>query len=300
MRGNSRAGCHEPAIMSRAENLPQFLIIGAQKCGTGWLHACLRDHPQAFMPADKDQEIDFRQAHQLAVLQQRLAGRKEDQLAGDACAAWFWTRRGSDSLTGQQRNIVNEITDALSNEIKLIVMVRDPVQRAISGYLHHIQHGSLDPGVPILDASPDLGLLELSRYGYHLHNWLQRVADDNMIVLPAPAESATDEIFQSVLEFLRLDRSARLSATDRHVMPGLARLIREDGLWVRFDEEFMSNIHRQRKVAIKQIDEVSYARLISTEEINTVSTSLAEDTEWFLKQVRAHGWWHPAYAAWII
>jgi len=284
--------------MKRAENLPQFLIIGAQKCGTSWLHACLRDHPRVFMPADKDNEIDFRQAHQLAVLQQRLAGRSENQIAGDACAAWFWTRRGRDTVTGRQRNIVNEITDALGTDIKAILLVRDPVQRAMSGYLHHIQHASLDPGIPILDASPDLGILELSRYGDHLHNWLQLVADENMIVLPAPAEADTDEIFQSVLEFLRLDRSARMSATDRHVMPGLAKVLQEDGLWVRLDQKLMSDIHRKRKVAIKQIGEVSYARLISREEINTVSTILAEDTERFLKQVRAHGCWHSAYAAW--
>ncbi|MDT8322320.1 MAG: sulfotransferase domain-containing protein [Xanthomonadales bacterium] len=35
---------------------PDFLIIGAQKCGTSWLHHQLRQSDEIFMPADKDHE----------------------------------------------------------------------------------------------------------------------------------------------------------------------------------------------------------------------------------------------------
>lgn len=35
---------------------PDFLIIGAQKCGTSWLHHHLHQAAAVFMPADKDYE----------------------------------------------------------------------------------------------------------------------------------------------------------------------------------------------------------------------------------------------------
>ena len=37
------------------KNLPDFLVIGAQKAGTSWLHHHLRLHPGVFLPEAKDQ-----------------------------------------------------------------------------------------------------------------------------------------------------------------------------------------------------------------------------------------------------
>ena len=282
--------------MHRADKLPQFLIIGAQKCGTSWLHACLREHSAVFLPADKDNEIDFRQPEQLAILLQRLSLRGEQQWVGDACAAWFWTRRGDDPVIGQPRNIVDDIADVLGTETKLMVLVRDPIQRAISGYLHHIQQGSLHPDCSILEANPALGIVTLSRYGYHLHNWLQRFPAEKIIVLPAPAEADTDEIFHQVLRFLQLEVPDPAITTDRHVMPGLRKVMREDGVWVKLDNTQAR--HWQRNIPITQIDQHTHARLISNNEIETLVATLAEDTRWFLQQAGELDWWHPAFSKW--
>ncbi len=285
-------------VMNQLGTLPQFLIIGAQKCGTSWLHAGLREHPQVFMPEDKDNEIDFCKAEELAILQQRLAQQNTGQKAGDACAAWFWTRRGNDPITGQYRNIVDDIADVLGTDIKLILLVRNPVHRSISGYLHHIRHRTLDPNVGILASDPALGIVTLSRYGYHLQNWLQRFSAENMLILPAPAEADTGAIFHAVLQFLQLNQTSQTMATDRHVLPGLAKVHQHDGIWVRLDDACMQDVSWRQSVPIKLIDHVLHARLISREEIDMLTASLAEDTHWFLEQIRQHGWWHDAYAVW--
>ncbi|MBU1189394.1 MAG: sulfotransferase domain-containing protein [Gammaproteobacteria bacterium] len=284
--------------MHRAYSLPQFLIIGAQKCGTSWLHACLRQHPQVYLPADKDQEIDFRQRSQLAKLQQRLSGRSPEQLPGDACAAWFWTQRGSDPSTGQPRNIVDDIADVLGTDIRLILLVRNPVQRAISGYLHHVRHRSLDPNIGILDASPSLGITDLSRYGLHLHNWLQRFPADSLTVLPAPSEAATDGIFNAVLTFLQLPACDQKLNIDEQVMPGLCNVMQADGLWVRLDEACFQHVRWEPSVPIRELAHQPHVRLISSEEIKALTESLSKDTRWFLKQTCEHGWWHDAFALW--
>jgi hypothetical protein len=44
----------KPADLDRRNGaLPDFLLIGAMKCGTTSLYHYLRDHPQIFMPAIK-------------------------------------------------------------------------------------------------------------------------------------------------------------------------------------------------------------------------------------------------------
>jgi len=189
------------------------------------------------MPADKDQEIDFCQSSQLARLQLRLADRSPDQLSGDACAAWFWTQRGNDPVTGLPRNIVDDIVYAIGTDIKLIALVRDPVQRAISGYLHHIRHRSLDPHDGILDACPTLGITTLSHYGMHLNNWLHAFPAANMMIVPAPCEADPGSIFRTVLEFLQLGPGDRELKTDQTVMPGLNKVMQADGLWVSLDDD---------------------------------------------------------------
>lgn len=30
-----------------------FLMVGCQRCGTTWIDAALRDHPEVFLPAEK-------------------------------------------------------------------------------------------------------------------------------------------------------------------------------------------------------------------------------------------------------
>jgi hypothetical protein len=37
--------------------VPTFLVVGAAKTGTSWLHQCMREHPNIFVPEQK--EIDF-------------------------------------------------------------------------------------------------------------------------------------------------------------------------------------------------------------------------------------------------
>lgn len=37
--------------------LPNFLVIGARRAGTTWVHRNLSQHPQVFMPVQKEQHF---------------------------------------------------------------------------------------------------------------------------------------------------------------------------------------------------------------------------------------------------
>ena len=72
---------------------PDFLIVGAQKCGTTWLHHHLRMIPQVFMPQDKDAPLFFNDAQEAETYCRRFDTALPGQLIGDACAGFFWTRQ---------------------------------------------------------------------------------------------------------------------------------------------------------------------------------------------------------------
>ena len=40
--------------MASSERQPDFFLVGAPKCGTTAMHVSLREHPDVFMPAEKE------------------------------------------------------------------------------------------------------------------------------------------------------------------------------------------------------------------------------------------------------
>jgi hypothetical protein len=112
---------------SRARILPSFLIVGAQKCGTTALYTYLLQHPAFKGPASK--EIEYFS---------RLYARGP---------SWY---RGHFPLRGRARITGEATPDYLPHphaparaaqllpDAKLIVLLRDPVDRALSAYAHQI------------------------------------------------------------------------------------------------------------------------------------------------------------------
>lgn len=123
--------------------LPTFIVIGAYKCGTTALYHYLRQHPEIFMPSGKellywsyvgnpdcDRPSSARSVHSLD------AYLKYFEPAGDLSA------RGevSPEYLVQARTTAPEIRRGIP-DVKLIALLRDPVERAWSDYLMYRLNG---------------------------------------------------------------------------------------------------------------------------------------------------------------
>ena len=103
--------------------LPNFLIIGAPRTGTTWLYECLKEHPQVFMPEQK--ELDFFSKEfgkGLSFYENYFINSEDCNAIGEA----------SPSYLGHEQSparIAKYIPKA-----KLIVILRDPIDRAFSHY----------------------------------------------------------------------------------------------------------------------------------------------------------------------
>ena len=179
--------------------LPNFLIIGAKKAGTTSLFRYLSQHPQVYMPAEKelnffhDPRYERRGMHWY---EQFFADTGDARAVGEASpgySAWPWLDH------------VPERAAAHLPGVKVIYLMRHPVERLISQYRFDAINKA-DPR-PIEEAVLDDRLfLCRSRYSAQIEHWLQHVDRDRMLLLTSEALRADREAtLRRVLEFLDVD-----------------------------------------------------------------------------------------------
>ena len=121
--------------------VPDFLILGAEKAGTTWLADMLRQHPEIFIPPEKElfyfnkQFFESPELHNynydqpLSWYLNFFRDAQPGQVIGEASPAYLWDEAAPEKISG------------LKSTIRLIAILRDPVQRAHSQYLYFLQRG---------------------------------------------------------------------------------------------------------------------------------------------------------------
>lgn len=115
---------------ARARPLPDFLVIGAQKAGTTALYAYLRWHPGIAGPSWK--EVSFFDRHWwrgVAWYRGQFPMRSRGRLVGEASPSYLF------------HPLAPERVRAVVPRAKLIVLLRNPVDRAYSQYQHEVALG---------------------------------------------------------------------------------------------------------------------------------------------------------------
>jgi hypothetical protein len=110
--------------------LPHFLGLGTQKGGTTSLQRLLSQHPQVHLPTCK--EVHYFSLHDHEPpgwYAAHYAGAEAGQLRGDITPYYLFHPRAPQRIR------------ALLPRARLIVLLRDPVERALSQYFHARRHG---------------------------------------------------------------------------------------------------------------------------------------------------------------
>jgi len=120
--------------------LPSFVVIGGQRCGTTTIFKSLAEHPQVMRPPvekgtdyytlNYNRGIDWYQGHFPMELSGALQGRRAgESFAFEACTYYMFHPLAIERLAKDFPNI------------KLVAMLRDPVERAFSAYKHEYARG---------------------------------------------------------------------------------------------------------------------------------------------------------------
>lgn len=110
---------------------PNFIGIGVQRASTSWLYHCLDEHPQTFLPRKEVHFFDRNYDRGLGWYRGIFADTPRDALAGEFTPDYI-----------DSRIAVDRIYDAFP-DAKLVVLLRNPWERAYSAYKLHQSHGEL-------------------------------------------------------------------------------------------------------------------------------------------------------------
>jgi hypothetical protein len=187
---------------------PDFLILGGQKCGTTSMASALREHPEIFVPRTKEAtHFGFVNDDEVggSHYQSFFSGWSGQPVVGEATPEYLVTPRSAEQIC------------RFLPEVKAIVQLRNPIDRAYSAYWHGERAGWLSGGFKKAvdaefasshsDTRPFHDLIRRGQYSEQLQWYFDQGFDrDQMLVLLFDdILTDTSGALRTVQEFLEVE-----------------------------------------------------------------------------------------------
>jgi len=209
--------------------LPNFVVIGAQKAGSTFVQNALQDHPDVYMPFGETpffQDPDYSQ-QSLADLERLFVGHTDRRALGIKRPNYL-----------NQPEVPPRIATDLPG-VRLIAVLRNPVERAVSGYFHYMKSRFI-PIRPLNDGLRDLiagryddrvplarEVLSNGLYHQHLERYTACFDHEQLLILlfdDIRADSAA--VMRRCYRFLGIDEDYRPGTLDSRPMAATYSLTR--------------------------------------------------------------------------
>ncbi len=189
--------------------LPNLIVIGGLKCGTTSLHHYLALHPQIAM--SKPKELNFF----VAELNWEL-GPQWYASHFDRSAAVRGESSPHYTNLPRFRGIADRMRETLGAQTRIVYMVRDPIDRILSHYLHNVGGGYERRPLERALADPGCAYIARSRYAMQLEPYLGAF-ERGRILIVANEDLAGDRerTVREVFEFCGVDPGFRSQQFER-------------------------------------------------------------------------------------
>lgn len=203
--------------------LPDFLILGAPKCATTALHTALGTHPQVFVSPTKEPRFFSTDGRRPTFAgpdggmenAQYVWQRDEyEVLFADAPAK---VRRGESTTLYLSDLAAHRRIQELVPDARLIAVLRDPVDRAHSQWVH-LRSTAMEPEASFVAAcalgeervrqgwAPHWDFLRLSRYGEQIEDLYSRFPREQILLIPySDLCNDAENVITRVCEFLGIE-----------------------------------------------------------------------------------------------
>jgi hypothetical protein len=197
--------------------LPNFLIIGTQKAGTRWMRNLLVQHPDIWMA---EEELHFfsspeKYARGRSWYEAQFAGARGEKAIGEKTPNYLVTPAG-DPLERPRR------MHELLPDARLIAILRNPVERAISAINHRMRNGYVDAGADLdLEVRRFVAEQEqVIRYGFYQQHLdaFHRFYDPSQLLVLIYEEDVVGQplaTLRRVASFLGVDPTFSFTDIDR-------------------------------------------------------------------------------------
>ena len=189
-----------------AGRLPTFMVIGAMKSGTSSLRDYLRDHPEVYIPPEEElhffvEDINWKQG--LDWYRARFAD------AGDAIAVG--EKSPTYTMHPEHPGVPERIHDLLP-DVRMIYVVRHPIERIKSHFVHQFERGHEGLGINAA-VRADPRYLDTTRYAMQLDRFLDWFpAEQIMVVTSDQLDRDRTATFARIASFCGVDPDAEVRA----------------------------------------------------------------------------------------
>nr|XP_002731543.1 PREDICTED: heparan sulfate glucosamine 3-O-sulfotransferase 5-like [Saccoglossus kowalevskii] len=175
-------------LVGYTQRLPTVINIGAKKAGTTALGLLLRAHPQvASSQKGEVHYFDWNYEKGIEFYRSRFQFSTESQEVFEKTPRYFITD-----------DVPRRIREDVSPDVKIILNVRDPVERAVSDYHHEmwlLASKGKSKGPPIKatfqdtvlkkngDVNDESELIHIGKYAMHLKRWLKYFPMNQILVI---------------------------------------------------------------------------------------------------------------------
>lgn len=217
--------------------LPNFLIVGAAKSGTSSLHNYLNQHTEVFMPSYNKHMVKVKEPRFLIkdLIKDRMhngvwswkeyqslfANVKDEKAIGESSVLYLY----------YYKHAIKNIKERLSENVKIIIMLRNPVDRAYSAF-QHVSRGfqeehSFEEALAIEEGrlEKDNTLTPMVMYkGMGLYYKMVKAYLDSFedvhIILYDDFRDKTNQVLHNVYQFLEIDKNQIVDSVSRHNVGG--------------------------------------------------------------------------------
>lgn len=192
------------------QNPPDFIIVGAGKCGTTSLWEYLSCHPQVLVPHKK--ELNFFTAEQYQM-------------------GWEWYLSHFPVITDYEGLVTGEASPSYFNnpcalahipqleKTKIIILLRHPVHRLLSWYHHNLRNGDESRSLAqiiqlefellesdlLTNRAAEIGYIADSIYLNPVQKWLKAMPDNQVLIIQTEKLAANPaQVMQQTFDFLQL------------------------------------------------------------------------------------------------
>jgi hypothetical protein len=234
--------------------MPNFLIIGAPRSGTTTLHEELKRHPQIFMSSIKEPLFfavegegepfrgpkDNQGIRDLKTYCSLFSGVQDEKAIGEASPLYLYSQKAPYRI---KHHIPN---------VKLIAILRNPIDRAYSHFLHHrlLGYENLGDFREAINAeeererngwSPFWFYRKMGLYSEQIARYLSLFRSDQIrVFLFEDLQQNPKSLFKDIAQFLDIDGRLVIKAPARHNVSGYPINVRLNTFLTQ--PNFISNI----------------------------------------------------------
>ena len=169
-----------------------FVGVGPQRTGTSWLHQLLEKHPALCFPKVVDEPMFFDLYYEkgLTWYSAFFAHQKRGQLCGEVSPTYF------------DVEVVPARIRQVNPECRIIINLRNPINRALSLYHHHLSKGRVS-GSFNEAVSQMPRIVSSGRYAVYIPRWLDMFRMDQLsFVLLDDVETNPAILLKRIYNFL--------------------------------------------------------------------------------------------------